>query len=635
MSTDEERSDAVGADGEPENAPASDGRVSEAPDLAATSAAATALGAAKDIAGGAVTGAAQGAAVGGAAGAVAGAARGAVVSAATSKRFWQITTAVVGFGLVLAVSTFALIVTTAAIAASTVFSTVDQNTALAMEQTELSENVSLETSRVVAAQAGLPVEIVTAALEVDPETNLALLAANIAAEDPDGNHQDLRAGAVSNSTDVAQHVPDTGAAKVAAEQARATYVNALIATGFSTSQADAIYERAQMWALGAVPDSEKCTTVTIPVDEDGLDIAGTEYTSEQVANMRQVIGIAKTMFPTDQRAAAIIGLITAAQESGFRNYANDGVYNPSVDGNPGVADPQAEYARLAPSLELPHDAVGSDHSSLGIFQQQATAGWGDYGESSWAGGDDMSVIRRLMTPTYAAGKFFTKLPAVESWQTKTPGQVAQTIQVSAFPDAYASHIPFAEAAWDQLAGTTPALYVPLDVGWTGLGEDATPTVCGGGRIAGEITWPVDVDETGMMTGYVSSLYGPRYLPSRGWGFHHGVDFTGRGRGSGVYAVAAGVVTTSRLFSSACGEIVEIAHADGSTTGYMHMTDRYVAVGDTVSAGSLLGPMGGEQPGGCTFGAHVHFTATDQQGAEVDPMVWLNERGMVVPPDRLP
>ena len=46
--------------------------------------------------------------------------------------------------------------------------------------------------------------------------------------------------------------------------------------------------------------------------------------------------------------------------SEFRNYANDGV----------GADLEADQQGIEASMELPHDAVGTDHGSLGVFQQQ-------------------------------------------------------------------------------------------------------------------------------------------------------------------------------------------------------------------------------------------------------------------------
>ena len=90
---------------------------------------------------------------------------------------------------------------------------------------------------------------------------------------------------------------------------------------------------------------------------------------------------------------------------------------------------------------------------------------------------------------------------------------------------------------------------------------------------------------------------------------------------------------SRLWSPACGEYIQIAHPDGTGTGYLHMIERLVNVGDTVTPGQLIARMGGSQPGGCTFGAHLHLYAFDTDGARVDPVPYLAASGMVIPPAR--
>jgi hypothetical protein len=78
--------------------------------------------------------------------------------------------------------------------------------------------------------------------------------------------------------------------------------------------------------------------------------------------------------------AAVIAIETALTESGLRMYANGN--NPA-------------------SLALPHDAVGWDHGSVGLFQQQvggavnSTANWG--------------TTAQLMDPEISAAKFLDRL----------------------------------------------------------------------------------------------------------------------------------------------------------------------------------------------------------------------------------
>ena len=113
----------------------------------------------------------------------------------------------------------------------------------------------------------------------------------------------------------------------------------------------------------------------------------------------QVVKAAKDLGLT--KLAATIGVATGLVESG---------------------DPMKMYANssVPESLKFPHDAVGSDHDSLGIFQQRAGA-WG-------------SVAER-MDAYKSAGWFFRALQRVPGWE-QDPGGAAQRVQRSAFPDRY-------------------------------------------------------------------------------------------------------------------------------------------------------------------------------------------------------
>ena len=109
----------------------------------------------------------------------------------------------------------------------------------------------------------------------------------------------------------------------------------------------------------------------------------------------------------------------------------------------------------------------------------------------------------------------------------------------------------------------------------------------------------------------------------------------------ITAAASGTVIQSRDTSSSinCQGYIRIAHADGTSTGYLHLNEREVEVGDTVSAGQEIGNMGGQI--GCSTGVHLHFYACDAAGIATNPLDWFAARGLVVPetkidaPDMLP
>jgi hypothetical protein len=110
------------------------------------------------------------------------------------------------------------------------------------------------------------------------------------------------------------------------------------------------------------------------------------------------------------RKAWAIALATAMQESKFRNYAN---------------------VNVAESYNYDYQAEGSDHDSVGLFQQRPSSGWGS--------------VEELMDPKTSASKFYDSLKRVDNWENMPVTRAAQTVQVSAFPDAYAQ---WEGLAWD-------------------------------------------------------------------------------------------------------------------------------------------------------------------------------------------
>lgn len=74
-----------------------------------------------------------------------------------------------------------------------------------------------------------------------------------------------------------------------------------------------------------------------------------ELTREQLANAATIVSVGLRM--RVPRQGIVVALATAHQESRFLNYANDGIgFDLSVD-----------QRGIDKSLDLPHQAVGSDH----------------------------------------------------------------------------------------------------------------------------------------------------------------------------------------------------------------------------------------------------------------------------------
>jgi len=110
---------------------------------------------------------------------------------------------------------------------------------------------------------------------------------------------------------------------------------------------------------------------------------------QQVIHARTIVQVGRELGLPPR--AAVIAVATALQESHLNNYGHLGKRN--------------------------------DHDSLGLFQQRPSAGWG--------------TPQQVRNPRHAVTRFYRKLMRVKNWQHRPLTQVAQAVQVSAFPFAYA------------------------------------------------------------------------------------------------------------------------------------------------------------------------------------------------------
>jgi hypothetical protein len=92
---------------------------------------------------------------------------------------------------------------------------------------------------------------------------------------------------------------------------------------------------------------------------------------------------------------------------------------------------------LPESYQYPHEGAGSDHDSIGLFQQRPSSGWG--------------TVKDIMTPAYAAKAFYDVLVTIPGWQSMALTYAIQAVQVSAYPDAYAPHEWAAQTVVNALA----------------------------------------------------------------------------------------------------------------------------------------------------------------------------------------
>jgi surface antigen len=171
--------------------------------------------------------------------------------------------------------------------------------------------------------------------------------------------------------------------------------------------ADSVFTLAQVWGIGKKSTDGQCAAGSISLGGTtsvSLNDSQKNY-AQYIINAAAARGMPKK--------AAIIALSTAYQESTLRMY-----WNPKVDGS----------EALAPD----NTAQGTDGYSVGLFQQQVHGG-----DFSWG------TVSDAMNPTKSTNMFLDALARVPGWETMDVTVAAQTVQGSAFPDAYAKWEPVA------------------------------------------------------------------------------------------------------------------------------------------------------------------------------------------------
>jgi murein DD-endopeptidase MepM/ murein hydrolase activator NlpD len=119
---------------------------------------------------------------------------------------------------------------------------------------------------------------------------------------------------------------------------------------------------------------------------------------------------------------------------------------------------------------------------------------------------------------------------------------------------------------------------------------------------------------------MTSGFGGRTDPFNGKRANHaGVDIAAP-TGTPVYATGNGYIGRSR-WAGGYGNLVEINHGNGYQTRFGHLSQRYVAEGQYVQRGQLVGLIGST---GRSTGPHLHYEVR-LNGVAQDPSPYI--RGM--------
>lgn len=168
------------------------------------------------------------------------------------------------------------------------------------------------------------------------------------------------------------------------------------------------------------------TTGTIKTKTGPDDPIGS-LNGNQVANIKTIIAVGKAGGVTEN--GIVTALAVANDESTFLNYGSSNV----------------------PGSEKGAQAMGHDHMSVGVFQQQVGGfGWGE--------------MPGIMDTTHQAAAFYGITPNASApgllqqhgWQTGEPGALAQQVQGSGTPSAYYPLVTFARKLYSTYKDTPPA-----------------------------------------------------------------------------------------------------------------------------------------------------------------------------------
>lgn len=182
------------------------------------------------------------------------------------------------------------------------------------------------------------------------------------------------------------------------------------------------FELAEKWNKNG---AEKCSigssedgTVIETADGKAGKFGGIQMNARQVGYAQAIIDTVAAKGLPEQ--AAVISLITVAQESTFRMY-----WNSSVAGSKELtADTDAEGG-----FDLGN---GKKSLSVGLYQQQI------FSDGTWGTVEDGMSAQR-------STESFLKVLTTFNWESMEPGAAAQKVQRSAHPFRYTQHLPLARA----------------------------------------------------------------------------------------------------------------------------------------------------------------------------------------------
>jgi YD repeat-containing protein len=220
-----------------------------------------------------------------------------------------------------------------------------------------------------------------------------------------------------------------------------------------------------------------------------------------------------------------------------------------------------------------------------------------------------------VTNTPAIDKLQGDIAAMRSQQRQQPSVL---IAQSYSPRAYPAPVANPTLSFNGEASVPIEIAPPKQRTFKPVAT-ASPYAAPNGDSEGDLVNPEDrfpgtttINFVWPTKGTLTSRFGRR------WGrMHKGIDIAAP-IGTPINAAADGVAIVAG-YQSAYGNLVEIRHADGTTTRYAHNSELSVSVGQTVRQGQQIARMGST---GHSTGSHLHFEIRHSGGSAVNPMAHL-------------
>ena len=290
------------------------------------------------------------------------------------------------------------------------------------------------------------------------------------------------------------------------------------------------------------------------------------------------------------------------------------------------SDPGTWLQKAFPEgIDYPYGGVGADNMNYGPKGGEMPDGWsrrqGSYSpninqESTFPWERFMQKVEQFFA---GAG---VPMPPATNFPASTPAAAADVSDAVAAAGGAASSSD-TSCNGPMLGGGGSGGSLPAGTAPGAGGQLTAAQIASLGQASGN-GWPSGG------TGAISSDYGQRSPPSTSGGHgssaHPGQDTismdpvsSGNDGALPIFAIREGTVTRVRdPMSTSAGYFVEVSHANGTVSSYMHLHNIAVTRGQSVAAGALLGTMGNT---GNSGGVHLHFqlwTGASYRSDKTDP-----------------